>query len=98
MLRPFGLRPSRAEPAPPASRSDRERLPAPAFAALLRVLELEPLLLEGVDVVERGAVQVQEALRVHVDPGPFLLEDLVLRARPIAELDDVGEAGASAAL
>src|SRR5437899_2477986 len=78
--------------------SNREGLAATALAALLRGQELEAHLLEGVDEVERGAVQVQEALRVHVDLCAALLEEAIARARLIAELDHVGKTGAAAAL
>src|SRR3954462_7333569 len=78
--------------------SDREALAAPAFALYLRVDELEALLLEGVDEIEGGAVQVDEALRVHVDLGALYFEDLVARAGLVAELDHVAHARAAAAL
>src|SRR5712692_2126187 len=78
--------------------SNREGLAAAALAALLRVQELEALLLEGVDEVERGAVQVEQALGVDVDLRPGFLEDAVLGARLVAELDHVRQARAAASL
>src|SRR4051812_28496411 len=77
---------------------DREGLAAAAFRLHLRVDELEALLLEGVDEVEGGAVQVDEALRVDVDLGAVDLEDLVARPGLVAVLDHVAHPRAPAAL
>src|SRR5438874_3523423 len=78
--------------------SDREGLAAPALGLHLRVHELEALLLEGVDEVESGAVEVDEALGIDVDLGPLDFEHPVLAARLIAVLDHVRHARAAASL
>ena len=48
--------------------SGAEGLPAAAGVLRVRVLHLEPGLLEGVDEVERGAQEIEGALVVDDDP------------------------------
>src|SRR5207237_9358246 len=64
----------------------------------LLVHELDALLLEGVDEIERGAVEIDEALPIDVDLRALHLEQGVLRPGLIAVLDHVAHPRAAAAL
>src|SRR5882672_2286998 len=83
--------------------SDAERAPAAATALFVGIDELEPLPHERLLPLEHRAVEVDEALRVdhhaHLRPvARDVVEHAVARARrPIVELDDVAETGATAA-
>src|SRR4051812_19019201 len=65
--------------------------PAPAFVLDLRVPELEALVQTLAGVVELGAVDVLQALRIDQHFHAMAVELEVLRIRLVGELEFVGE-------
>ena len=77
---------------------DGERVAAAARGRGVRVVDLEPGLLEAVQEVDRRALEVRGAVGVDHDRDAVLLERLVVLDRTGVEAEPVLEAGAPAAL
>src|SRR5687768_13710251 len=71
--------------------SDVKGFPAPAFVLDLRVPELEALVQSLAGVVELGAVDVLQALRIDEHLDAVALEREILRVHLVGELELVGE-------
>src|SRR5215472_9973267 len=80
------------------SPSHGKRATAPATARSLRILKYEAAAHQVFLIIERGLVQVQEALRVDENARAVFLDDLVAVARLRLELHRVGQPRAAAAL
>src|SRR5881628_3201057 len=76
--------------------SDRERRSAAAAARGVRVLESEPRLLEVALVVQRGAVQILSAEAVHEAAHTCALDDDVVLARLVFDIEAIAEPRAPA--
>src|SRR5512145_1064420 len=75
--------------------SDVKGFPAPAFVLDLGVPELEALVQTLAGVVELGAVDELQALRIDDDLDAVALEREVVGIHLVGELELVGEAGAA---
>src|SRR5438034_3438582 len=76
--------------------SDRERRSAAAAACGVRVLESEPRLLEVALVVQRDAVQILSAEAVHEAAHTCALDDDVVLARLVFDIEAIAEPRAPA--
>src|SRR5580693_9152727 len=76
----------------------RERTAAAATAGGLRVLENEAAPHQVFLIVQRGVIQVKEALRVHEQPRAVFLDHFVAVARLRLQTHRVRQPGAAAAL
>src|SRR6202790_5569448 len=75
-----------------------ERTAAAATASGLRILEHKAAPHQVFLIVQRGVVQIKEALRVHEQPRTVFLDHFVAVARLRLQTHRVGQPGAAAAL